>query len=96
MLRPGGVVLLTASGVSQISPADMRRWGDYWRFTDASLGRLLEDSFGGGLYSVRPFGNVLAACAFLQGVALEELTAEELDDSDPEYQVVIGARAQRA
>jgi hypothetical protein len=32
-LKPGGVLLATVSGISQISRYDMYRWGDYWRFT---------------------------------------------------------------
>ena len=30
-LRPGGVLLATLPGISQISRYDMDRWGDYWR-----------------------------------------------------------------
>src|SRR5437764_1264932 len=33
MLKPGGIVLCTLSGISQISRYDMDRWGDHWRFT---------------------------------------------------------------
>jgi hypothetical protein len=37
LLCPGGVLLATVSGISQISRYDMNRWGDYWRFTDLSI-----------------------------------------------------------
>jgi hypothetical protein len=40
-------------------------------------------------------GHVLSATAFLQGLALEELTADELETTDPDYQVVIHALAQK-
>ena len=41
-----------------------------------------------------PMGNVMAACAFLQGMALEELPRKELlDITDENYQVVIGIKA---
>ena len=42
---------------------------------------------------MRSFGNVLAAIAFLAGLAAEELRPEELDVNDPDYQAVIVVRA---
>jgi hypothetical protein len=38
-------------------------------------------------------GNVLAATAFLYGLAAEELSREELDHLDLRYPVTIGIRA---
>ena len=94
-LKPGGVVLATLPGISQISRYDMDRWGDYWRFTDASARRLFEGVFGTGNVQVESHGNVLAACAFLQGLATEELKPSELAYHDPDYQVIICVRAQK-
>jgi hypothetical protein len=42
---------------------------------------------------VQAHGNVLAATAFLQGLAAEELTQAELDYNDPDYEVNIAVRA---
>jgi hypothetical protein len=94
-LVPDGVLLATVPGISQISRYDMERWGDYWRFTDASVRRLFGDIFGVDNVEVTLFGNVLSACAFLQGLAAHELSASELDATDPDYQVIIGVRATR-
>jgi SAM-dependent methyltransferase len=94
-LKPGGVVLATLPGISQISRYDMDRWGDYWRFTDASARRLFEDVFGVGNVQVESQGNVLVACAFLHGLAAEELKPSELAYHDPDYQVSICVRAQK-
>ena len=94
-LAAGGVLLVTIPGISQISRYDMERWGDYWRFTDASARRLFGDVFGAENISVETHGNVLIACAFLQGLAVEELTQKELDYNDPDYQVLITVRAVR-
>lgn len=94
-LRREGVVLVTVAGLSQISEFDMRRWGDYWRFTTASVERLFGNVFGAGNVEVRSLGNVLAASAFLYGLAAEELAPHELEVHDPAYQVVIAARAVR-
>lgn len=92
-LKTGGVLLATFPGISQISRYDMVRWGDYWRFTDASAQRLFGDIFGIENISVETHGNVLVACAFLQGLAVEELTQKDLDYNDPDYQVLITVRA---
>jgi SAM-dependent methyltransferase len=91
-LRPGGVLLLTVPGIAQISREDMDRWGDFWRFTTLAVSRLLDEAFPGGVYEVSAFGNVLAAVAFLEGVASEELADDELDHIDPNYELVIAAR----
>src|SRR5690606_26479980 len=44
-LKPGGVLLLTAPGISQIDRGEWRAtW--YWAFTTASLGRMMGAVFG--------------------------------------------------
>lgn len=89
LLKPGGVLIATVGGISQISRYDMDRWGDYWRFTTASVRRLFEPVFAGGV-EIESFGNVAAACAFLQGVAVEDLPDQAvLDANDPDYQLII-------
>lgn len=92
-LKPNGLLLATFPGISQISRYDMDRWGDYWRFTDASAQRLFGDIFGPENVTVKTHGNVLTACAFLQGLAAEELKQAELDYRDADYQVTITVRA---
>ena len=96
LLKPGGVLLATVSGISQISRYDMDRWGDYWRFTTASMKKLLDPVFKGGV-EIESYGNVLAATAFLQGVSLEDLPDRSLlDHSDPDYQFLITVIARKA
>ena len=90
-LKPGGVLLMTVPGICQISSFDDGLTGDYWRFTAASARRLLGEVFA--VVDVRSYGNVLAAVAYLHGIAKEELTPEELDHNDREYQLIIAARA---
>ena len=90
-LKKGGVLLLTVPGICQISSFDDGLTGDYWRFTAASTQRLLGDLFA--KVDVRSYGNVLSAVAYLQGIAKEELTREELDHNDREYQLIVAARA---
>jgi hypothetical protein len=92
-LKPGGTLLVTVPGISQISRYDMDRWGDYWRFTSLSLKRLLQRHFPADHITVNVYGNVLAAVAFLQGLAAQELHPAELNASSPDYEVIIGVRA---
>jgi hypothetical protein len=95
LLKPGGVLIATVAGISQISRYDMDRWGDYWRFTTSSVRKLFEPVFKGGL-EIESFGNVLAATAFLQGVAVEDLPNPTLlDDNDPDYQLLITVVARK-
>jgi SAM-dependent methyltransferase len=95
VLKPGGVMLATVPGISPISRYDMDRWGCYWAFTSLSARRLLEALFPASSISIEAQGNVLAASAFLYGIAAEELRQSELDSCDPDYQVVITMRAVR-
>jgi glycosyltransferase involved in cell wall biosynthesis len=96
ILKPGGVVLVTAPGISQISRYDMDRWGHYWSFTSLSLRRMFAEVFPEENVSWRSYGNVLAATAFLQGMAMEELKRSELEYTDPDYEVIIGIRARKS
>jgi SAM-dependent methyltransferase len=95
LLRAGGVALVTVPGITKISRYDMDRWGQYWSFTSQSARRLFEERFLGDAVSVDARGNVLTAAAFLQGIAAEELTREELEHVDPDFEVLIGIRAQK-
>ena len=95
-LKPGGVVLATLPGISQISRYDMDRWGDYWRFTTQSARRLFEGAFEREAVNVQAHGNVLTAVAFLHGLAAEELHQDELNHHDPDYEMLITVRACKA
>jgi SAM-dependent methyltransferase len=95
ILKPGGVLLASMPGISQISRWDMERWGDYWRFTTLSAQALAAAVFPPALVTVGVHGNVLTAIAFLHGLAAQELGSEELDYEDPDFQLIITVRAVR-
>jgi len=95
-LKPGGVVLATVPGISKISRYDMDQWGYYWSFTSLSARRLFEAAFPEGLVHVSAYGNVLAAAAFLYGLAAQELKRDELDFVDPDYELLITLHASKA
>jgi SAM-dependent methyltransferase len=93
ILKPGGVLLVTTPGISQVSRYDMDRWGDYWRFTSESARRLFGETFPTQHVRVKAYGNVLTAISFLHGLASEELRQQELDHFDPDYELLIAIRA---
>jgi hypothetical protein len=95
LLKPGGTLLATVSGIQQISKYDASRWGDYWRFTIESVIKAFGDVFGHENIQVISYGNVLSCVAAMQGLASVELTKEELNYKDPGYQLVIGVVARK-
>jgi hypothetical protein len=92
ILKPGGVLLATFPGISQIS---IDEWSEswYWAFTLHSAHRMFEEVFQAQNLEIQSHGNVLAATAFLQGLAVDELDQDELDHVDPQYQTLITVRA---
>jgi SAM-dependent methyltransferase len=93
-LKPGGVLLLTVPGISQI---DRGAWRENWcwSLTVPSAARLFGDRFGAAHVNVAAHGNVYAATCFLHGLALEEVDRAKLDSHDPSYPVTITVRARR-
>jgi hypothetical protein len=89
LLKPGGILLCTLSGIAQISRYDMDRWGDYWRFTTLSAQRSFGEVFGSPNVTVDYGGNCYAAINFLRGIAVEELDRNKLEVKDPNYPILI-------
>jgi SAM-dependent methyltransferase len=94
ILKPGGVLLATFPGISQLSD-DQWVEGWYWSFTRQAAERLFAELFPLHHHhvTIETFGNVLAAMAFLHGLAAEELALEELDYRDENYDMLITVRA---
>ncbi|MBD2519714.1 glycosyltransferase [Nostoc sp. FACHB-973] len=92
ILKPGGVLLVTVPGISQVIKCE---WGNdwCWALTAQSARLLFEEKFPKTNVQVETHGNVLAAIAFLQGLAVKDLRQKELDYQDDEYQVLITVRA---
>lgn len=90
-LRPGGVLLATVPGISQIVPGEP--FPDHVRFTSHGLRALAEQAFAQP--QVVAHGNVATAAAFLYGLAEEELDPGAFADDDPAYELVVTLRARR-
>ena len=93
ILKPEGVLLVTLPGISQICHDRAYPETDSWRFTAYSSKRLFNECFPE--VHVQTYGNVLAATAFLYGLATRELKPSELDHHDSDYPVIIGVRARK-
>lgn len=95
-LAPGGTLLMSVPGISQICREDEAVFGEYWRFTSAAVRMLLERQFAAEQIVVEPVGNPLTATGFLYGLAAEELRVHELEANHPDYELIICARATAA
>jgi SAM-dependent methyltransferase len=95
ILKPGGSLLLTVPGISQIARYDDDHWGDYWRFTSRSLRMLLQEVFPPQTVTVLAYGNVLTAVAGLHGLISSELRPDELNYRDRDYEVTLAAHAMK-
>ncbi|RZI81145.1 MAG: methyltransferase domain-containing protein, partial [Rubrivivax sp.] len=93
LLKPGGVLIGSVGGISQISRYDADRWGHYHSFTIQSWQRYLAEHFDD--VQIECFGNVHTACAYLNGLAAEEIDPAILDRHDPDYPVTLCFRAVR-
>lgn len=91
ILKPGGAILLTVPGITQISQYDYQRWGQYWSFTDQTIKRLFEKIVPSKNINIKTYGNVKVATSFLYGLALHEINKKTLDYHDPNYQLIISA-----
>lgn len=94
-LRPGGILLLTVPGISQMDRGEWNKtWS--WSLTPYAARRLFGEFFSETELEVSSHGNVFAATAFLQGVALEEVDSDKLDDVDAVYPVIVSVRARKS
>jgi SAM-dependent methyltransferase len=90
-LAPGGVLLVSVPGISQIHPPDA--FPDLWRYTAEGLRRLGAQVFAE--LDVRAHGNVRTAAAFLYGLAEHEVDPADFAQDDPAYPLVVTLRGVR-
>jgi SAM-dependent methyltransferase len=94
ILRPGGVVFATFPGISQLSGDEWSRtWS--WALGSRLARQLFASRFGQGSVTVEAHGNSLAAAAFLQGLATDELTPAQLDADEAGCELLVAVRAVR-
>lgn len=91
LLKPGGVALITAHGISQLSMNDYNNWGEYWRFTRKSMERLLGEAFAPDSVTVETWGNAKTTIAFLYGLCQEDLSQNDFVYNDEQYPLIVTA-----
>ena len=96
ILKPGGTILATLPGISQICRDQEDPESDCWRFTASSAKRLFRCHFPNADVQVATYGNVLSATAFLYGLPASALTRREMDHHDPDYQLIISVAVRKA
>ncbi len=93
ILKPGGTLLATASGISKVARREgVDDWGEYWHFTSQGMAALLQEVMPDAYIEVGTAGNVLSSIAYLHGLATEELSRQELDAHDRDFELVVTAR----
>jgi len=92
LLKPGGTLLVTAPSVIRVDD-EAGRDADFWRLTEASARTLFARAFPIDAFEVSLFGNVKVCAAFLYGISVEEMTAADLDDIDPQFPLGVAIRA---
>lgn len=95
ILKKGGYALVTAAGLSQTIQYEKAHYGHFWGLTDMSLEKLFLDRPEVESVGTITFGNVKTVSAFLYGISSEELSQEELDFRDPDYQLIVAAVVKR-
>lgn len=95
MMKPGGIVLATVAGISQISRYEADNWGDFYSFHEDAVKRIFGEIFGAENIQVECFGNVKTAISLLYGLCCEDLTDEDFNYQDRDYQVIIGIVAHK-
>lgn len=97
ILKPGGVALITSAGIAKIGRRLGRDpWGEYWHFTAQSLEAMSAEYWSPDGIDITTYGNVMSACAFLQGLASEELLPEHLNHRDEDFEIIVAARLRKS
>jgi len=91
ILKPGGVLLLTAAGITQTARTSD---GQFHRaYFEPGLRRLLAPHFDAAEVTVEPHGNVGLAASFLMGLTVGDVPKELFAGHDDEYPIVFTVRA---
>jgi|TARA_B110000259_G_scaffold187654_1_gene242703 SAM-dependent methyltransferase len=95
LLKKNGILLLTCSSITRISNYDYNRYGDYWRFTDMSLRKLLSSVFNKKSIRIKTHGNISVSTKFLYGLSADEVSYDDLNFNDKNFSLLISCRAKK-
>src|SRR5205823_8244081 len=78
VVKPGGTILATVATLVPLTPD----FNEYWRITPAAWQMITAEVWSECEVAISTCGNVLAASAALLGLAVVEISPEELDTYD--------------
>ena len=90
-LKKKGRMIITVPGIAGLDRNQNETYGCYWRFTPTSLLKLLRKYAPKAEITIETYGNAKTSAAFLYGMAVEDLSMEDLGYIDESYPLVIGA-----
>jgi glycosyltransferase involved in cell wall biosynthesis/ubiquinone/menaquinone biosynthesis C-methylase UbiE len=91
ILSPGGILLLTTSGITRAVATED---GDcFWSFFKPGLKRVLAQYFDTKRLLIQSHGNAGIAASFLMGIVAENVPLDLFSHHDPEYPIVLTVRA---
>lgn len=89
LLKKGGTVLITCSGISQNSIRCMDNYGCYFNFNAKAIERMFEDEENMKVIDTGSFGNVKTVSAHINGLCCEDLSENDFDTNDPYYPLIV-------
>lgn len=91
MLKKGGTVLITCSGISQNSRRCMDDYGCYFNFNEGVFVRMFGKESDAQVLETGSFGNVKTVSAHLNGLCREDLVEEDFVPNDKYYPLIVYA-----
>lgn len=95
LLKPGGIVLITCSGISQNSVRCMDNYGCYFNFNASVFDKLFGDKSRYDVLESGSYGNVKTVAAHLIGLCQEDLDEADFRYNDPYYPLITYAVVRR-
>lgn len=91
LLKRGGTMLVTCSGISQNSKRCMDEYGCCFNFNKDALRRLFEQESDMEVLEVGSYGNVKTVSAHLNGLCCEDLAEDDFTPNDKYYPLIVYA-----
>ena len=91
LLKKGGHVLITCSGLSQNSRRCMDNYGCYFNFNKAVFDRMFESELSMHVLETGSYGNVKTVSAHLNGLCQEDIKKKDFEINDVYYPLIVYA-----
>lgn len=95
LLKPGGVLLITCSGISQNSRRCMDNYGCYFSFNASVYGKMFGDKNKFEIVESGSLGNAKTSLAHLAGLCCEDLKESDFEFNDKYYPLISYAVVRR-